>query len=371
MAASTKDNAFLWLCLYLIQGLGNVGAKNLLEVYGGPEAIFAASREELKSIHGIDDQVVSNILARKYAVDPEKEYKRVEKAGARIIPYDDDEYPRELRQIYDPPVLLFARGKKIPSEDIFVAVVGSRSPTPYGIKMAQRIGRELAEQGIHVVSGLARGIDGAAQWGCLQGRGYTMAVMGTGVDVVYPASNRKLFYKVLESGCVVSEFPMGTPPEPRNFPIRNRIISGVSSGVVVVEATKKSGSLITASQALEQGREVFAVPGSAMSGRSAGTHFLIKQGAKLVETAEDILEEMGGLASPGPSRQKASSAQGPPPDLSDEEMAIYQELSDYPVHLDELVRRTGLQPGVVSGLLMEMELSGLVRQLPGKVFVRA
>ncbi len=374
MADSNPDKNYPWLCLYLVEGLGNVAAKNLLEAYGSPEAIFSASKEEMETIEAVTPQISSNIERKRFALDPEKELKKIEAAGARIISCIDPEYPASLKEIYDPPMLLFAKGSSIPSFETFVAVVGSRNPTPYGIKMAQKIGKELAQRGIHVVSGLARGIDGAAQWGCIQGGGYTIGVLGTGVDVIYPASNKKLFQEVIEKGCVVSEFPLGTRPEPRNFPIRNRIISGISSGVVVVEAARKSGSLITASQALDQGREVFAVPGSALSVRSSGAHYLIKQGAKLVESAEDILEELGPMGRPGLQRGegpgKSEKEEAIVEQLGKNARAIYEILSHYPIHLDELVRQTGLQPGAVSGLLVEMELLGLVKQLTGKMFVR-
>lgn len=372
MGGSNPDRTYIWLCLYLIEGLGNVGAKELLKAYGSPEAIFSASRKEMEAIEGIGPKLALNIEQKRFALDPEKEYKKIKRAGARIISCLDPEYPAALKEIYDPPMLLFAKGRPIPPLGTFIAVVGSRSPSPYGVKMAQKLGKELGERGVHVVSGLARGIDGAAHWGCIQGGGYTVGVVGTGVDMVYPASNKKLFERVEESGTIVSEFPMGTPPEPKNFPIRNRIISGISSGVAVVEATRKSGSLITASQALEQGREVFAVPGSALSTRSSGSHYLIKQGAKLVETAEDILEELGYLRKA--EKQKGEITRTKEARIVDrldkKARALYDLLSDYPLHLDELVRQTGLGAGVVSGLLMEMELLGLIKQLPGKTFVR-
>jgi DNA processing protein len=239
----------------------------------------------------------------------------------------------------------------------FIAIVGSRNATHYGLRTAEQIGRDLASLGFGVVSGLARGIDSAAHWGCLRGKGFTAAVLGTGIDVIYPASNKRLFDMILEHGALISEFPAGTHPDPRNFPIRNRIISGLSKGVVVVEATKRSGSLITAGMALEQGRDVFAVPGSIDSFKSTGTHLLIKQGAKLVEHADDIVEELGapsanGLEAPG-FRETASSHSN----LEGPEKDIYDLIGDYPLHIDQIVRTLQMAPGEVLGFLMTMELS--------------
>jgi DNA processing protein len=249
-----------------------------------------------------------------------------------------------------------------------LAVVGSRSPTSYGLRAAENISQGLARRGIGVVSGLAAGIDAAAHWGCLAGHGFTVAVLGTGIDSVYPPSNKKLFNEIMEKGAVISEFPPGSPPEPRNFPIRNRIISGVSRGVIVVEATMKSGSLITASVALEQGREVFAVPGSIQSFKSRGCHYLIKQGARLVENSDDVLDELGMNY---PFAPKTDTYKTPVYTPSDEwERKVYEIIGDYPVHIDEIARQGRLEPSVVSAALMRMELRGMVRQLPGKFFVR-
>jgi DNA processing protein len=267
-------------------------------------------------------------------------------------------------------MVLYVKGRDIPRKNAFVAVVGSRNPTPYGLKTAEKIGQGLARRGVGVASGMARGIDSAAHWGCLSGRGFTLAVMGTGIDTVYPYSNRKLFENIVRKGAVLTEFPLGTPPEPKNFPIRNRLISGLSRGVVVVEATMRSGSLITASVALEQGREVFAVPGSVHSFKSTGCHFLIKQGAKLVESPDDVLDELGMNYPFAPKIDTFKLEEKDAPTLEDSERALYEIIGDYPLHIDEIAREGNMEPGKVSSLLTRMELKGIIRQLPGKMFVR-
>ena len=364
------DDIDYWMALYLVAGLGNIAFKNLLAHFGSPEAVFKAHFSELAEVEGLRKRTARAIVNREFISDPEEELRKAEKCNARVMTFEHPSYPNILKEIYDPPMLLYIKGKEIPANKIFISVVGSRNASHYGLRASENIGEGLATCGVGVVSGLAKGIDSASHRGCLRGNGFTAAVMGTGVDVVYPDSNRKLFNQIVESGTVISEFPLGTPPEPRNFPIRNRIISGLSRGVVVVEATKKSGSLITASLALEQGREVFAVPGSIESFKSTGTHFLIKQGAKLVENSDDILAEldlkqMSFLA----SCFSKKGSQGPP-EMDEPERKIYEILEGYPMHIDEIVRLGDLNAGEVLGILMRMELKGLVRQLPGKMFVR-
>ncbi len=367
--SSYTEVAFHWLALYLVQGLGNVGAHCLLKAFGDPVRIFEAPLADLANVDGITESVAHNIVERKFALDPEEEMERIGKVGGRVIPFESPEYPCLLKEIHDPPLILYARGRSIPGDHTFIAIVGSRNPTHYGRKVAAELARDIAGAGFGVVSGMARGIDGAAHWGCLKGKGFTVGVVGTGLDIIYPSVNKKLFEEVWGQGAVVSEFPMRTPPEPRHFPIRNRIISGIARGVVVVEATRKSGSLITASQALDQGREVFAVPGSVFSPKSGGTHYLIKQGAKLVERTQDVLEEIypAGFS----STDIGNGQSEPPPEMSELEEKIYDLLADYPKHIDELVRELDLDPGELSGILLNMELCGLVKQLPGRMFVRS
>ena len=363
-----SDEKCGWLALQMTPGLGNVACKNLIDKFDSPEQIFQASLSELTEVEGVRNEAARNIVDLKLPTDPSEELRRVEECGARIIPFLDPAYPLALREIHDPPILLYLKGKNIPQKAIFIGVVGSRNPTPYGIKSAEKIGQGLGRRGLGVVSGMARGIDSAAHWGCLAGRGFTVAVLGTGVDITYPASNKKLADKIIREGAVISEFPLGTPPEPKNFPIRNRIISGLTKGVVVVEATKKSGSLITASLALEQGREVFAVPGSIHSFKSKGCHFLIKQGARLIENSDDILDELGLNYDYAPKTD--TFKEGPLPRMDESEKAVFDLIGDYPLHIDQISRQGNMPPGKAASILMRMELKGIIRQLPGKMFVR-
>jgi DNA processing protein len=361
------DDRLEWIALQLIPGLGHVGCKGLISRFGSAESVFRARLEDLVSVEGVREDVARRVLKRQTTASPAQVLKKVERHGARIIRMTDPEYPASLRAIHDPPPLLYAKGKEIPATLPFVAVVGSRNPSHYGIDAARVIGQGLAKRGVGVVSGMARGIDAAAHWGALEGGGWTLAVFGTGIDIVYPESNTKLQETIVEKGAAVTELPPGSPPDAWNFPNRNRIISGIGKGVVVVEASMKSGSLITASLALEQGREVFAVPGSIDSFKSTGCHFLIKQGARLVENADDVLSELGLGEQPAPRRKQESF---PFPPLEGAEKAIYDTLCEYPTHIDDIVKKGKWTAGEVSGILLKLELKGLVRQLPGKMFVR-
>jgi len=366
--SNLSDKRYLWLALYMIPGLGNIALKKLLDRFQVPERIFQATLAELSEIDGIREEIASSIFERRYSGDPEKEIKKAEDQGVRILTYSDPTYPGLLKEIHDPPMVLFIKGNDIPDKQTFIAVVGSRNSTSYGQKAAEKIGQGLARRGLGVVSGMARGIDSSSHWGCLEGKGFTIAVLGTGADVVYPSSNRKLYEQIAMKGAIISEFPMGAPPVPNNFPMRNRIISGLSRGTVIVEATKNSGSLITASLALEQGRELFAVPGSINSFKSTGCHYLIKQGAGLIENADDILEALGMNY---PCVPKTDTFKEMPAATMDEsETALFNIIGDYPIHIDQITRDGGLGPGEVSSLLMKMELRGIIRQLPGKMFVR-
>lgn len=366
----SPDEIFAWIALYLIPGLGNYAFKNLLEKFGNPEAVFKAGISELVEVEWVRKDTAQKIVNKEFALDPEEEFRKVEKCNARIITYIDPSYPLLLKEIHSPPMLLYVNGKDIPVNQTYIAVVGSRNPTHYGFKVAETLGEGLAMRRVGVVSGLARGIDSAAHKGCLRGGGFTIAVMGTGIDVIYPAPNKKLIKQIMENGAVISEFPMGTPPEPRNFPIRNRIISGLSRGVAVVEATKQSGSLITASLALDQGRDVFAVPGSVNSFKSTGTHFLIKQGAKLIENADDILDEFGLGNRDTEGTDVFRGGPDEPLIMDESERKIFEIISDYPMHIDQIGRLGDMDPGGILSTLMKMELKGIVKQLPGKMFVR-
>ena len=361
---TSPDAIISWLALSMVSGLGNIGFRNLLERFGTPESVFKADLASLSKVKGVRRQAARRIFGKELSGDPEAELENARRHGARLITYGDPSYPGILREIHDPPMILYAKGRISGLQSLLIGVVGSRNATHYGLKAAEMIGMGLARRGVGVVSGLARGIDSAAHRGCLRGGGLTVGVLGTGIDIVYPAENRPLFSRLAKEGVLLSEFPVGTPPDPQNFPRRNRIISGLSRGVLVVEATLKSGSLITASLALEQGRDVYAVPGSIDSFKSTGTHCLIKQGAKLVENAEDILDELGFHGGRSPA--------GPPdalPAMDPDEQTIHQAIGNYPAHIDEIVRRARMDVGRVSAILTRMELKGKVRQLPGKMFV--
>jgi DNA processing protein len=295
------------------------------------------------------------------------------KALERIsIALDGERYPEVLRAIADPPAVLYCDGQIEPQDRQAVAIVGSRQATPYGLRVTETLARELSGAGFTIVSGFARGIDAAAHRAALEAGGRTIAVLGCGLDVTYPPEHASLREEIAASGAVLTEFPAGTPPKPSHFPQRNRIISGLSLGVVVVEAAEDSGSLITARLALEQGREVFAVPGPFDAPLSRGPHGLIKQGAKLVETADDIIEELlpqietAGMPKRRPALSKATEI----PNLSPEERLLLDQMSREPLHLDDLTERSGLTPAGVAGILLGLELKDLVRQLPGQRYYR-
>jgi DNA processing protein len=368
MKGIPSDSRVDWLALHLVPGLGNIAFKKLLERFGDPTEVFRAKLTDLAQVEGLRKHIAQKVVQREFSLDPHKVLRDLERQGASLVVYSDPTYPVPLREIHDPPMVLYTKGLAIPGQTTFVAIVGSRNSTPYGVKTSENLAQGLARRGLGVTSGLARGIDSAAHWGCIEGRGFSVGVLGTGIDAVYPLSNKKLFAVMVEKGAVITEFPPNTPPEPKNFPIRNRLISGLSRGVIVVEATMKSGSLITASMALEQGREVFAVPGSVHSFKSTGCHFLIKQGAKLVENADDVLDELG--LNYTYAAKKDSYREPALPPLEGNEKQIYDLIGDYPVHIDDIVREGNLEPGTASAVLMRMELKGIVRQLPGKLFVR-
>jgi DNA processing protein len=362
------DSKFSWLALKMIPNLGNITYKRLLDRFGDPANVFKVRLKDLTGVEGVREETAKRIVGKAWQGNPEHELMGLRKYGARLITVFDPSYPKDLREIHDPPPLLYLKGNDIPQGKTVVGVIGSRNPSHYGLRATEEICQGLAIRNIVVASGMARGIDSAAHWGCLRGQGFTIAVLGSGIDIIYPESNRKLFNHIVEKGSVITEFPLGTPPEAKNFPIRNRIISGLSRGVVVVEASRRSGSLITASLALEQGREVLAVPGSIESFKSTGTHLLIKQGARLVENADDILQELG-LSYPY-SKEADRSKKTILPPMEEDEKRIYDILGDYPVHIDQIVRDSKTDPARVAGLLTRLELKGAIRQLPGKMFVR-
>ena len=364
-----------WLALALTPGLGARMAGKLLQEFGSPEAIFSASLTALES-RRLPAAVAQAIHTRQPLSDAAKELAMVQAAGCRLLTWDEPEYPRRLREIYDPPALLYVRGNVELLGRHMISIVGARRPTPYGNQMAERLSRDLADRGLVITSGLARGIDSCAHRGALSSpTGATIGVLGCGIDVVYPKENKKVFAEMEKRGAIISEFPMGTFPAPQNFPIRNRIIAGMSLGVVVVEGAQYSGSLITARLAMEFGREVFGVPGNATQASSFGPNQLIKQGAKLVTGWEDVVEEL-----PTPVRaellpvETASAeerAELVQRDLAPAERPLYELLSlDESRHVDELVELSGLTSSEVLAALFDLELKGVVRQLPGKQFLK-
>jgi len=367
------DEKFYWLALKLVPGVGAKTFLRLLERFGEPENVFRAKRESLTQVKGITKKAVDNIVLKKFEKDPEKELEDTSRKGIKIICLKDSEYPKNLAQIHDPPPVLFVKGDLSVRDVVSVAVVGSRSASYQGLRFTKKLCADLAGYGIVVVSGFARGIDTAAHTGCIEGGGRTLAVLGCGLDIDYPRQNRELREKVVRNGALITEFPLGTEPESKNFPARNRIISGLSLGVIVVEAGKRSGSLITARLALEQNREVFAVPGSVRSYRSLGPNWLIKQGAKLVERAEDVVEELApmlGVSLHEKTQQEEKSEPAASGSFSEDETKVLDLLNDEPMLLDDMVRILGMEVNVLAGILSKLELKGHVKQLPGKFFCR-
>ncbi len=360
------EDIFHWLALSLTPGVGSVLIKRLLDRFKTPEAVFRAPLKELMKIEGLGEKVAGEIQKGPLEKSVKREFSLLERVEGKIIAFNDDAYPKRLKDIYDPPALLYVRGEVRREDELAVAIVGSRKTSPYGRWFTEKIGQDLARHGVTIVSGMARGIDSVAHQGALQGGGRTIAVLGCGIDVIYPSESRDLFYQIIEQGAVLSEFPMGSPPEGGHFPRRNRIISGLSIGVVIVQASAKSGSLITAGYALEQGREVFAVPGNVGAEGSRGTNQLIKEGAKLVESSEDILEDV--LPQWRRGRETVSEAETPGRDLAGEEKVLYGLLGETPLHIDAIIRESQLDPGKVSSLLLNLELRGLISQWPGKCF---
>ena len=369
MASENYDQERMaWLTLKLIPGLGNRSMQVLLRHFGSPQAVLRAGAGELKAVRGLRESARQALLGQQPIRSPQREWEALQRADIGLLCCNDPDYPANLAAIPDPPLVLFVKGSIEARDLVAVAVVGSRSASPLGVNFTERLCSDLAQQGVTVVSGLAVGIDSAAHRGALKGRGRTIAVLGCGIDVQYPRANLHLRKEIMESGAVVSEFPLGTPPLAGHFPLRNRIISGLALGVVVVEAADRSGSLITARLALEQGREVFAVPGIASHFRSTGPHRLLKQGAKLVENAEDVLEEIRPLIKPSWSPPPQAAPVGET--LSAEEKTLWEALSQEPLHVDELSRCLDWPVSRLMALLLGLELRGVVRQLPGKLFVR-
>ena len=358
------------LRLFLVRGLGLRSANTLIKHFKEPERVFEANSDDLEAV-GIPPEIAEDILSPKSAERAEAEAEKAAKLGVTIIDILDPRYPPLLREIFDPPIVLYLRGKKWGAELPQVAIVGTRRPTGYGLNCAERLAEDLAARGLAITSGLARGLDAAAHRGALRA-GITYAVFGSGLDFVYPKENRELADFVEENGAIISEFPLGTPPSPQNFPIRNRIIAGMSLGVTVVEAAEYSGSLITVRLALEAGREIFAVPGNITSPNSFGPHVLIRQGAKLVTNWQDIVEEL-----PHAIREKifaplvAKMQALPEPQLDGAEAKVWRSLSlQEAVSIDTLLSKLPLSTSEVYSALLALEMAEHIRQLPGKKYIR-
>lgn len=355
---------YFWFALKSVPQVGNVTFLRLVSHFGSPKRALEATAGELAQVKGVGAKAQAALLHHDYHPFAQGECERLAASGACVVDILSERYPKPLMEIPDPPPYLYVKGEMKGSETA-VAIVGSRHASQYGLCTATRLAKDLALSGVAVVSGMARGIDTAAHWGAVKAGGRSIAVLGCGIDVVYPPENEALFREVAQNGALVSEFPLGSEPLAENFPRRNRIISALSRGVVVVEAGERSGSLITARYALEQGREVFAVPGNVTLSGSRGANGLIKEGAKLVERVEDILEELS-LPLPGPGRE-------PPPSfaLTPQEAEIYLLICRGAMQIDDIIVQSAYTAGEVSGLLLSLELKGAVVQLPGKHFAVA
>lgn len=376
MQTAPHNSPLDWVALTLVAGVGSRTAAMLIERFGSPTACFEASAASLEAA-GLRRETVEGLKSGEAREQAAAELRRLEAAGGEALTLRDARYPPLLRETFDPPIVLYAKG------DIgralaqpALAIVGSRHCSTYGRNVAEMLARELAERGVTIVSGLARGIDAAAHQGALAGRGLTVAVMGTGLDTVYPKEHQKLAGRISESGALLTEFLLGSPPLPQHFPFRNRVISGITLGVLVVEGAERSGSLITARMAMEQGRDVFAVPGNITSAKSFGPNTLIKDGAKLVQTWRDVVEELpfeikatvlAGERAEGASAQLQFDEVA----LTDAERAVLTLLGgDDATQIDELILKSSLARGELMTALLSLEMAGRIKQLPGKSFVK-
>ncbi len=392
--------------LNLIQGIGQKTILFLMDKFGSAEKILNATPQELERIGELSSNARNSLTQKNLGCPLEHELALIDEFGCHVITYYDDDYPLLLKQIDTPPLLLYVRGELKPEDAVSIALVGSRQAKDYGRRVSYQLSYQLAKRGLTITSGLAKGIDTCAHRGALDANGRTIAVMGNGLSIVYPAANSKLVERIVESGALISEFRMGMNPRAENFPIRNRIISGLTFGTVVVEASNRSGALITARLASEQGREVFAVPGQIFSELSTGTHRLIDDGAKLINTVEDLLEALPQhfrnqittptavtgsdadtiIQQPRPdnkrtprhtdpttadidtSENKKVAANVPIPDLTPDEKVVFNAIEIPTSHIDSIVRTTELPINQVSSVLLMLELKGIIEQLPGKMF---
>lgn len=356
-----------WLTLHFVPGLGAAGLQKLVETFGSASSALGARRSELLQVSGLRAEAVTTIVNQPPYQEAEAELKQIERLGINLVCFGDPDYPALLANIYKPPMILYVKGDTGVLRQDGLAVVGSRAATSYGLKIAREMSRKLAAQGLVIFSGLALGIDTAAHAGTLDVSGKTVAVLGCGLDVCYPKSNYRLAEQITEVGALVSEYRLGTQPDAFRFPERNRIISGLGRGVLVVEAAQRSGSLITARLALDEGREVFAIPGRVDSAKSAGTHRLLQEGAKLVGGIDDILDEMGWVPLNASNSEKPVE-QPAPEQIAPDESQILALLDVYPKHIDLIITQARLGAAKVNEILLRLELNGLIEALPGQQY---
>lgn len=359
------------IALNMIPHIGPIRLRNLQDRIGPPSAILGANKDQLLRVPGIGEAAADAVANWESSIDLAGELQRIRDYGCHIVTWTDPEYPELLKQIYDPPIVLYVKGTLTARDKNSVAIVGSRQTTHYGINVARKLSYQLAYVGVTVVSGGARGIDTAAHQGALNAKGRTIAVLGTGINIVFPSENVALFEKISESGAVITQFPFNRNADKQSFPIRNRIVAGMTLGTVVVEANLSSGALITANFANEAGRQVFAVPGSIDSPRSKGCHDLIKKGAKLCEGAEDILTEFEYLFPPS-NRPPSPAETGVLPglELSEQESLVYNTLSHEDISIDEVIQHSGLPASAASVALLSLEMKRLIKQLPGRRYIK-
>ncbi|MDF1824265.1 MAG: DNA-processing protein DprA [Verrucomicrobiales bacterium] len=363
-----------FLVLNLLSGIGPIRVRRMLEYFERPDRVLEASAKELQEVPGIGREMAQQIRSWEKTVDLDGEKQRMAERGIETLTLDDDDYPPALREIHDPPFLLYIKGKLLPADSAAIGVVGSRRMTHYGREQTRKLSFQLARTGFCIISGLARGIDTAAHEAALAAEGRTIAVLGSGIGNVYPPENQALADMISKNGAVISEFPVLYVPDKQSFPLRNRIVSGMSQGLLVVEAPARSGSMITANQALEQGRTVFAVPGPIDRANSEGCHRLIRAGATLVCSARDIIDDLGAelnsLALDFSAPVKTSELKRPMPDLNENEEKILQYLENGESTIDALAEALEIPAGVVSATLLQLEMKSLIKQLPGKYFTK-
>ncbi len=376
MSSIDENSIRDFIALTFVTGVGSRTAAFLIDRFGSPTACLDASANALESA-GLKRDTIAAMKSASPRGQASRQLEELDRVGADVLTLDSPRYPKLLRETYDPPIVLYAKGdvERAMSQPA-LAIVGSRHCSTYGRNVAEMLARELAQRGVTIISGLARGVDSTAHRSAIEADGLTVAVMGTGLDSIYPKENRKLADQIIEQGALITEFPLETPPLPQNFPFRNRVISGLSLGVLIVEGAERSGSLITARMAYEQGREVFAVPGNITSSKSFGPNYLIKDGAKLVQTWRDVIEEFplelkAQILASERSEQLSEQLSLDEVTLTEAERKVLVSLKDdEPIHIDQLISKMSLSSGELLGALLKLEMTDRIKQLPGKCFVR-